>query len=329
MAIQKKTIIVIVGATGNQGSSVAKTFLKLPTWHVRCTTRTPESPAAQSLRALGAEVVKADLSDPASLTAAFQNASAIFLNTDFWTTYRDPDTVVPEGMDRNAFAFGEEVAHGTHTALAALNIPTLKHFIYSSLPPMKKHSKGKYANAFHADSKATFVEYIEDEVPELAKKMSVIYLGAYDTNPMLTPRFDPSAGYYKFLLPLAKDTRMPIIDPKESTGPFVRALVEDEKAGTKLLAYDSILSMEEIATLWSKISGRKAEYVEVDVDDMHRKFGVPVETLDSGSFVSEFGYMGGVSGFIEPSQLKTKIETKSFEKWLEGKYRDKLTALFG
>jgi hypothetical protein len=111
---------------------------------------------------------------------------------------------------------------------------------------------------------------------------------------------------------------MPIIDPKESTGPLVRALVEDEAAGMRLLAYDndSYLSVEEMVALWSRVSGKKAELVEVSVDVMHRQFGVPMEILDSPAFINEFGYMGGVPGFIEPPQLKEKVETKSFEKWL-------------
>jgi len=53
---------------------------------------------------------------------------------------------------------------------------------------------------------------------------------------------------------------MPIIDPNESTGPFVRVLVEDKDASTKLLAYDakSYLTFGEIIDLCSKTSGQDA-----------------------------------------------------------------------
>ncbi|KAK9490812.1 hypothetical protein V1508DRAFT_423820 [Lipomyces doorenjongii] len=44
----KKTIVVI-GATGVQGSSVARTFLSLDHWHVRAVTRNPSSAAAQTI----------------------------------------------------------------------------------------------------------------------------------------------------------------------------------------------------------------------------------------------------------------------------------------
>ncbi len=39
-----------------------------------------------------------------------------------------------------------------------------------------------------------------------------------------------------FALPLGKEFRMPIIDPKESTGLFARALIADEEPGITLLA---------------------------------------------------------------------------------------------
>jgi uncharacterized protein YbjT (DUF2867 family) len=92
MTSSHKKIVVVVGATGNQGSSVAWTFLSLSTWHVRCLTRNPSSSAAQTLSGVGAEVVQGDLSDPPSLTRAFDSANAIFANTDFWATYREPST---------------------------------------------------------------------------------------------------------------------------------------------------------------------------------------------------------------------------------------------
>lgn len=79
-----KKIIVVIGATGNQGSSVANTFLGLPEWHVRALTRNPSSDASELLAAKGAEVVQGDLAEPSSLAKAFENANAIFLNTDFW-----------------------------------------------------------------------------------------------------------------------------------------------------------------------------------------------------------------------------------------------------
>jgi hypothetical protein len=59
---------------------------------------------------------------------------------------------------------------------------------------MKKLSGGKYFQSCHWESKAAIVEYIENELPNLAKKTSFVYLGAYNTNGLLAPRLDPLDG---------------------------------------------------------------------------------------------------------------------------------------
>ena len=321
---QKNKTIAIVGATGNQGSSVARTFLALPNWHVRCLTRTPSSSSAQSLGALGAELVQCDLSDLPSLTRAFASAHAIFANTDFWAMYLDPATPAEAAKERKTsseLAFDLEVSHGTNIAQAASGVATLERLVYSALGPMTKASNAKYPHSYHWDSKAAIVEYIETQQPALAAKMSVIYLGAYVTNPLLQPRWDDQARKYTFALPMTKEARMPIVDPQASTGVFVRALVEDEEAGRRLLAYDtdSYLSIGEVVEMWQRVVGREARFVEVPIEVMHRQFGIPVEVLDGPAFVSEFGYMGGVQGWIEPEQLRTKVRTRSFEEWLRSR----------
>ena len=109
---------------------------------------------------------------------------------------------------------------------------------------------------------------------------------------------------------------MPMINPRESTGPFVQALIETEDPGVKLLAYDSLPTLGEIVDMWSKASGQPADYDEVTVEYMNREFGIPMEVLDGTGYLPEFGYMGGVDGFIEPDQLKVKPKTKPFEEWL-------------
>ena len=70
-------IIVVVGATGRQGGQVVRHLLQQG-WRVRGLTRKPESKKAAELKALGAEVVRADLDDGASLEAAFADAYGLY-----------------------------------------------------------------------------------------------------------------------------------------------------------------------------------------------------------------------------------------------------------
>ena len=73
-----KTILV-TGATGAQGGSVARFLLK-ENYEVKCLTRNPNSEAAKALENLGAEIVKGDLADKASILAALQGCDGVFVS---------------------------------------------------------------------------------------------------------------------------------------------------------------------------------------------------------------------------------------------------------
>ena len=97
---------------------------------------------------------------------------------------------------------------------------------------------------------------------------------------------------------------MPIINAKESTGSFVRALIEDEAPGTKLLAYDTYSTMDEILQQWSKANGKDAVLMPITIDTMRQKSGLTDEHLDAFAAFVEHDYMEGVQGVIEPHDLK-------------------------
>jgi uncharacterized protein YbjT (DUF2867 family) len=70
-------LILITSATGKQGGAVARELLAAG-HRVRAMTRHPDGPHAKELASLGAEVVRGDLDDPASLPRALDGA---------WGTY--------------------------------------------------------------------------------------------------------------------------------------------------------------------------------------------------------------------------------------------------
>jgi uncharacterized protein YbjT (DUF2867 family) len=72
--------VLVIGATGRQGGAVTRR-LAASGHHVRALTRTPGSPAARDLAALGADVVQGDLRDPGSLRRALAGAGAVFAMT--------------------------------------------------------------------------------------------------------------------------------------------------------------------------------------------------------------------------------------------------------
>jgi uncharacterized protein YbjT (DUF2867 family) len=70
-------IIAVVGATGLQGGAVTRRLLR-DRWRVRALTRNPDGKKARAIAQLGAEVIKADMSDPVSLERAFDGVRGVF-----------------------------------------------------------------------------------------------------------------------------------------------------------------------------------------------------------------------------------------------------------
>jgi uncharacterized protein YbjT (DUF2867 family) len=81
-----KKIIAVVGARGAQGGGLVRAIMADPSgpFTARALTRDIRSDRAKELRALGAEVVAADVDDEASLTKAFAGAQAAYCVTFYW-----------------------------------------------------------------------------------------------------------------------------------------------------------------------------------------------------------------------------------------------------
>ena len=112
----KDQLIVVTGATGQQGGAVACHLLKNG-WRVRALARDPGKPAAQALTEAGTELFAADNDDRASLDAAFQGAYGVFSVQNFWLP-----NVGAEGEIRQ----GKAVADAAKAA-------GVKHLVYSSV----------------------------------------------------------------------------------------------------------------------------------------------------------------------------------------------------
>lgn len=83
---RNRKIIAVVGATGSQGGGLVRSILdeRDGEFAVRAITRNPQSDKARALAAAGAEVVQADVDDPAALRRAFQGAYGAYCVTSFW-----------------------------------------------------------------------------------------------------------------------------------------------------------------------------------------------------------------------------------------------------
>lgn len=84
--MSSENVIAVVGATGAQGRGLVRAILENPEagFRARAITRNPASQAARSLASAGVEVVRANVDDEASLTAALHGAHGVFFATLFW-----------------------------------------------------------------------------------------------------------------------------------------------------------------------------------------------------------------------------------------------------
>lgn len=78
MSDQGKRTILVTGAAGAQGGSVAHNLLERGRVAVRALTRTLGSEAANALRDAGAEVAQEDLNGPKSIRSALQGCYGCF-----------------------------------------------------------------------------------------------------------------------------------------------------------------------------------------------------------------------------------------------------------
>ena len=80
---KEEDVILVTGATGQQGGATARALLA-DGYRVAAMTRSPDSDAARALAELGAEVVRADLDDDESLRAALGGKWGVFAVQNSW-----------------------------------------------------------------------------------------------------------------------------------------------------------------------------------------------------------------------------------------------------
>ncbi|KAJ5479308.1 NAD(P)-binding protein [Penicillium desertorum] len=319
-----KKLIVILGATGNQGGSVAETFLRESGWRVRAISRNPLGSKAQALAACGAEVVKADLDNPSSLLSAFEDAHVIFAVSDFWGLYGDPankDKATP-GQPLNVWAANHETQQLKNVIDAAAKVQSLERFVLSSLSNATKWSGGKYTHVYHFDSKAKAEIYGRENQPELWAKTSIFqagyFLSNFVSNPITQPRKNAN-GVVQFIGGLDPNVKLPFIAAEEDSGPIVRAMVSDSARKT-VIGYRDYITLRELIEVFSKVTGMKAEPVILPKGQSVVPFPPELqkELDDNWGYWEEFGYEGrGDLTVIHPRDLERAPQLSSVAEYFK------------
>ncbi|KAH6967627.1 hypothetical protein BKA56DRAFT_497170 [Ilyonectria sp. MPI-CAGE-AT-0026] len=274
-----RKLLVVFGATGSQGGSVANIVLDSPDlskqYAVRAITRSASNPKAQTLLQRGAEVVEADLDSPSSLKAALAGAHTVFAMTN---TQQGGNTVEIE--TRQAGALCEELINAG-----------AKYVIWSSLPFVRKFSNGKL-KVNHFDVKGE----IEQRIRALPIKSSffvpAFFMQNFSNVMAPTPAND---GTYVFANSCTESTLMPLIDPTD-TGEWVAAILAepDKYEGKSIAAAQGLYTWSEIAEAVSAASGKVVKFQAVPEETFKGWLpeGLRDDLLDMYSLFRDYGYYG-------------------------------------
>lgn len=234
-ATSDNRLILVLGATGQQGGSVA-VALKNDGWHVRTLVRDTNSIKARALSVLGVETVPGDLTDTASLRAAAAGAYGVF-------------SVQPSsGQAEYGVSDADEVRFGIAVADVARDAG-VHHLIYTS-----SNAAGPQTGVGHFDTKWQ----IENYVRSLAMDYTIIRPGTF-MELLLLPDFGLARGQLTFFM--KPDQAMQFI-AVEDIGQLVVKLFADRVAyrgQTIELAGDSVTGAD-LAAKFSRAINRPVAY---------------------------------------------------------------------
>ncbi|XP_044527637.1 nmrA-like family domain-containing protein 1 [Gracilinanus agilis] len=249
-----KKVIVVFGATGNQGGSVARAILEDENICVRVATRDVTKPAAVALQDLGAEVVKCDLNSKEDVNGILKGAYGTFLVTNFW-----------EGHSKE-----KEVKQGKTVADASKHLG-LEHVVYSGLENVKKLTKGKL-EVHHFDGKGQVEEYFWS----IGVPMTSVRLSAYFENflNIWKPVKASDGDYYNLVLPM-KDIPLDGISVAD-IGPAVASIFRspEEFLGKTVGLSAEALTVQQYADILSKTLGKVVKDSKISLED-YEKLGLP------------------------------------------------------
>ncbi|KAB0350223.1 hypothetical protein FD754_015080 [Muntiacus muntjak] len=287
-----KKLVVVFGATGAQGGSVARTLLEDGTFRVRVVTRDPGQRAAKQLGLQGAEVVQGDQDDEASMELALSGAHATFIVTNYW-----------ENCSQE-----QEVKQGKLLADLAKRLG-LCYVVYSGLENIKKLTGGRLT-AGHFDGKGEVEEYFRD----IGVPMTSVRLPCYFENLLsyFLPQKAPDGRSYLLSLPMGD---VPI-DGMAVTdlGPVVLSLLKtpEEYVGQNIGLSTCRHTAEEYAALLTKHTGKAVRDAKTSPED-YEKLGFP----GAWDLANMFRFYA-----LKPDRnieltLKLNPKARTLDQWLE------------
>lgn len=262
--INAERIILVTGATGNQGGAVARQLLQRGKFKVRAMVRDQNKPAAQALQQAGAELVQADFNDRTSLDRALQGVYGVFSMQDF-----------REGAE-------VEIRHGRAIADAA-KAANIEHLVYSSVGSAERNT-----GIPHFDSKFQVEEHIRSiELPYTILRPVFFF---YNYNSMRSMVENGT-----LLQPLSPDTTKLQQLSEEDYGAMVAEVFEQpaDFMQREIEVASVEMTMTEIAAAFSRVLGKPVNYQQIPFEAFEQQAGEEVTIMYR--WFEEVGYIADLA----------------------------------
>lgn len=272
-------IILVTGATGQQGGAVAKALLAKGQ-KIRVMTRNPDK--ASALAKAGAEIVKGDLTNPGDLQAALIGAHGVFaMSTPF-----------EAGMDA-------EVRQGIEMADAAKRAG-IAHYVYTSVGSAHRNT-----GIPHFDSKWK----VEQHIKKIGLSATILRPVWFMEN--FTTFAKPSAAGV-LSLPMKPDRKLAMVALKD-IGEFGASafLRPNDFLGQAIDLAGDDLTMTEVAAQLSKAMGRPIRFQEFPLDQAEAAMGHDLAVM--------FKWFNDVGYAIDVPGLKRQfgLPLTAFAEWMK------------
>lgn len=283
--------ILVTGATGAQGGSVATQLLSTAQFKVRVLTRNPDAEQAVWLKEKGAEIVQGDMNDLSSLENAMQDCYGVFGVTNFWEH------------------FGNEYRLGKNIIDAVVK-SGVEVFVLSTLPGYENLTNGKF-KVPHVD-----IKYALQEYASVVKPATIFFHPAFYFENFLT-YFVPHKnenGDYAFGFPQG-DTRLAGYSVEDTGGLLTTIFNHPENfLGKVVPGVGDDLTGNEYAAIMTRTLGKAIHYNHIP-NEVYANLGFPG--------AEELGNMFEVQRLYVPQRQKDLELSRSiypaiqtFEQWM-------------
>lgn len=251
MTTDQSKLVLVAGATGNQGGAVVEALLARG-HKVRALTRNPTSSAAKRLSEQGVEIAVGDFTDRNSLICAMRGADAVYAMS----------TPYEQGT-------GKEIAQGI-TVTDSAKAAGVAHLIFSSVA-----SADRATGIGHFDGKYEVEKHIQASgVPYTI--VAPVFFMENSLQPWALPNL--RQGKLAMALPAGRSLQQIAV---ANIGAFVAAVVErgDTVFGRRFDIAGDELTGDQAAAILSKVAGREIHYegfpphvLRAQGEDMTRMF---------------------------------------------------------